>query len=209
MKLPSLLLAAAALGLAPLASAQDINLLANEDGISVNTSLEIGNGRFNLSIPGIINTDIYKPVKPRVEVIDDNNLALHYPNGAEIKVSIAETKLTFAFANMPPEAKRISAGFPIARDAWQGSKFSFDDAPLQPFPEEDSRKRLFEGEAKLFTLVDPTGAGMAIATPAVKTSLTNKGPEGWSKFGWWFSFVLADHPGKTEFSLDFSSVNHP
>lgn len=201
-----LLIGAVALGLVASAQAQDISLLATEQGLTVNTSMNLGDGRFEIGAPGIINQDIWQPAKPKVEVIDDHNLALQYPNGAEIKVSIAGTKVTFAFAKMPAEATRISMGFAINREAWQGSRFSFDDKPLEPFPEEDARKFLFEGNAKLFTLVDPAGTGMAIAAPNLRFTLANKGPEGWSHFSCSLTYVLADHPSETEFSLEFRPV---
>jgi len=201
-----LLFSAATLSLMATVPAQDISLLATVKGITISTSLNIGDGRLEMGVPGIINEDIWKPIEPTVEMIDDNNLALHYPNGAEIKVSIAGTKVTFSCSKIPAEATRISTGFTINRDAWQGSRFSFNETPLEPFPEEDSRKNLFEGKAKLFTLVDPAGTGMAIAGPDLHFTLANKGPEGWSHFVCTLSYMFADHPGETEFSLEFRTV---
>ena len=171
--------------------AQEISLLASETGIIIGTSLALGDGQFTMSIPSIINQDIWKPVKPEVKVIDDNNLILNYPNGAEIKVSIAGTKIALSYANIPAEATRILMGFSINREAYQGSKFSFKEDALTPFPEEDTRRILFEGKAKVFTIVDPAGVGLAISGPDRKHTLTNKGPEGWSQFGYMFSYVLA------------------
>lgn len=207
MRLPALLLLCASLLSATAAPAQDISLLATEKGISINTSMNVGNGQFNLEPPNIIiGKDIYKPVKPKVEFVDDRQLTLHYPNGAEIKVTISELNITFAYSGLPADASSISMRMNISRDAWQGSRFSFGDSPLQPFPEEDSRKYLFEGKANLFTFVDPANTGMAISSPQVLFKLLNKGPEGWSQFAGICSFPVADHAGGTEFSLEFRPV---
>lgn len=205
----SLLIGVAWLGLAALATAQEISILATERGLAVNTSMGLGDGSFMIAPPGIVYQDIWKPIKPKVEVIDDQNLILSYANGAEIKVAIAGTKVTFAYSGMPAQATRIATGFSIAREAWQGSKYSFNGGPLEAFPEEDERRRLFEGKAKLLTLADPEGRGFSLASPELDFVLSNKGPEGWSQFSCAFSYVLADHPGATEFSLEFSPVSPP
>lgn len=185
-------------------------MLAGENGVSINTSMNVGNGSFNLELPGIVvGNDIYKPLKPTVEVVDDKHLVLQYPGGAEIKVTIEEAKVTYAYSGLPADATSISTKFNIARDAWQGAKFSFNESALEPFPEEDARKLLFDGKAKHFTLVDPAGAGFAITTPELSYKLVNKGPEGWSQFACVFTCRMADHTGETEFFLEFRPVTAP
>ncbi len=192
------------------ARAQEIGLLTGEHGVSINTSMNVGNGSFNLELPGIvIGNDIYKPLKPTVEVVDDKHLVLQYPGGAEIKVTIEEAKVTFACSGLPADASSISTKFNIARDAWQGAKFSFNESALAPFPEEDERKLLFDGKAKHFTFVDPAGAGIAITSPELSYKLVNKGPEGWSQFACFFAYRTADHPGESGFFLEFRPVNAP
>lgn len=201
-----LLFGVASTGLLVAAGAEEISLLATENGLAVNTSMALGDGQFLIPAPGLVETDVYAPVKAAVQVVDDKNLMLQYPNGAEIKVSVSGTRVTFAYAKIPAGTTRISMGFAINREAWQGSKFSFAEKRLEAFPEEDARNPLFEGSARLFTLVDPAGNGIAISAPDLKFTLTNKGSEGWSHFGCSMSYLLADHPGESEFWLEFRSV---
>jgi hypothetical protein len=202
-----LILAVAMTAWTATAADPDITLRATEKGVLLGTSMELGDGSFLIGTPGLITQDVWKPLKPEVRVIDDDDLVLQYPNGAEIAVSLAKSKATFRWTNLPAEVTRLSLGLKIPREAWQGARFSFNEAALEPFPEEEERKNLFEGDARIFTLVDPSGTGFSLAGPDSHFTLANKGPEDWSQFG--CSFIHPLKPGVSEFSLEFRSVSAP
>lgn len=184
--------------------ASEVPLLAGEGGITLDTPIEIGGGRFVISPPVIVNADVYKPVKPEVEVIDDHNLRLKYSNGATMQIVLADSKATVSFSGMPAEATTISMRMGIHREAFQGSRFVIDKREEAVFPEDAERRELFAGKASAFTLIDAAGNRLTVQSPDLNLRLENKGPEGWSHYACSWSFRLADHPGETSFTLDFA-----
>lgn len=184
--------------------ASEVPLLAGEGGITLDTPIEIGGGRFQISAPVIVNADVYKPVKPEVEVVDDRNLRLKYPDGATIQIALTDSKATFSFSGLPAEATAISMRMVIHREAYQGSRFVIDKREEAAFPEDNERRELFAGKASALTLIDAAGNRLTVQSPNLALRLENKGPEGWSHYACSWSFRLADHPGETSFTLDFA-----
>jgi len=184
--------------------AAEVPLLAGEGGITLDTPIEIGGGRFLISAPVIVNSDVYKPVKPEVEVVDDHNLRLKYADGATMHVVLGDSRATISFFGMPAEATAISMRMAIHREAFQGSRFVIDKQDEAVFPENDDRKELFFGKASALTLIDAAGSRLTVRSPDLNLRLENKGPEDWSHYACSWSFRLADHPGATSFTLDFA-----
>lgn len=183
------LLVLGALAVLQPARADTIEMSVSEEGVTLSTPLELGGGRFILRSPVILGDDIYRPLRPEVKVIDAHAAELRFDGGALLTTRVTGTSVEYEVSGTPPGAKSIAIKMAIDREAFQGSTFSVDAAPAEPFPEEDERKFLREGPARRFTVTDPAGTTLSVAVvPSAHLRVTNKGPESWSHYeaGWTF-----------------------
>jgi len=121
-----------------------------------------------------------------------------YASGLQLDCEAAGDHVNFHFSKATADAKSFKFIILIPMKYNQGGSFAFDAAPLKPLPFEKGGQFVQHGNARTFTVVDPSGEGFVIGTPGGYQGLQDNRTFNWAVFGYQYQYDLN---GKTEGSF--------
>lgn len=131
----------------------------------------------------------------------ENTGTYQYASGMLLDCKADGEKVNFHFTKGTPDAKSLKFAMLIPMSFNQGGRYAFDSTPLAPLPFDKGGQFVRKGNARTFTVVDPSNQGFTLTSPGGYTELQDNRTFGWAVFGYHYYF---DINGKAEGYFSFS-----
>lgn len=189
------------------AFAQDLDLLAVENGMQIRAVSTSPRDRIVLSPPTIrkSETDFTGKEPPKVEILSERSLVARYDNGAEITMTADGNFIICSASGLPDGTRLLNFSIVLPIRLVTGWKYAFDDKPFDTFPDVEADV-LFKGNAAKFSLSEDGEHGFSIAVPDCLQSLADSRNVNWRCYLYRFAFVLTEKPEETNFRIQVAPL---
>lgn len=168
----------------------------SEKGVSIDAGAM---GTFGLEAP-ILHTSKGEE-KPVYTMKGPGSAVFQYAGGLQLDCEAKNNQLNLHFTKGTPEARSFKFSMLVPMKFNQGGKYAFDAAAPKPLPFEKGGQFVQHGNARTFTVVDPSNQGFTIETPGGYQGLQDNRNFGWAVFGYQYQFDLN---GKSEGYFGFT-----
>lgn len=196
-----LLLVSTLLYLTPPVDAEKISITS--EGVVIDAGVA---GQFTILPPSLMmKPDDYEGQKPAWTVSTANEAEADYPSGAQMKIQVSGSKISFAFSGVPKEAHAFRVTMMIPIKFSEGGQFSLDEAAAVSFPAHAEKQQLFVGHGAKLRLKDPSGEAFSITTTTGFHEIGDYRVFNWPIFAYIFNYVFREHEGEATFNFDVQS----
>jgi len=162
-----------------LAAAEAPSVKPVEKGLAVESS-ELG--KFLLEYPALQEGG--KDIKASQATITDAKADVTYPNGAKLDVTVKNGVVSMVFSDVPAGVKNMVLNMLIPLSLSGKAQWAMDAGEPAAFPKEHGKDMLYQGNAKVFKLLDESGKGLAIEIPYGYQQIQDNRAWNWTTFQW-------------------------